>query len=361
MSEDAYHKLAARLDAIPNGFPSTDSGVELRLLATIYTPEEAALTSELKLLCEPPADIAARVGMDADDLRETLKAMGRRGLLRVEKRDGQLVFGLLPFVVGIYEEQLPRMDEEMAALFEEYVQETQGGMLRDTPSVHRVVPVEESIPFELEIFPYERATEMLEGAKAWGVRDCICRKQQNLIGKGCDHPVENCLVFANKEGAFDHSEASRPISLEEALEILQEARLAGLVHSTGNYQDGHFYICNCCTCSCGILRGVSEFNIPTAIAHSDFRSTVDGDLCVACKDCVEWCQFGALSVPDDADVVVVDYARCVGCGQCVTVCLEGALSMERRPEGEVGAPLPSIREWMVQRAQDRDISIFDVL
>ena len=61
MSEDVYRRLAKRLDAIPNGFPATESGVELKLLAKIYTPDEAALTSQLKLLCEPPADIAARV------------------------------------------------------------------------------------------------------------------------------------------------------------------------------------------------------------------------------------------------------------------------------------------------------------
>ncbi|MDY7079365.1 MAG: hypothetical protein SXV54_20825 [Chloroflexota bacterium] len=31
-SKDVYRKLARRLGAIPNGFPATESGVELRLL-----------------------------------------------------------------------------------------------------------------------------------------------------------------------------------------------------------------------------------------------------------------------------------------------------------------------------------------
>ena len=31
MSEDVYRRLAQTLDAIPNGFPATESGVELRL------------------------------------------------------------------------------------------------------------------------------------------------------------------------------------------------------------------------------------------------------------------------------------------------------------------------------------------
>jgi electron transport complex protein RnfB len=250
------------------------------------------------------------------------------------------------------------MDEEMAALFEQYCQETQGGIVGDVPSLHRVIPVGEVIPFELEIFPYERATELLEGAKSWGVRDCICRVQQRLVGKGCDRPVENCVVFAPAEGAFDRSEVDHAITKEEALQILREAEEAGLVHSAGNYRSGNFYICNCCTCCCAILRGVAEFGIPTAVARSDFYMVVDAELCIGCGDCVERCQFGALSVPED--VSVVDYVRCVGCGLCATVCPSDALHLERRPEGEVPLPPADIREWRTQRVETRGIRSLDV-
>ncbi len=376
MHEEVYRKLAQRLDAIPNGFPATESGVELRLLAKIFTPEEAALAATMRLTREPAADIAARAGVDHKAAYRTLKGMIRKGLARVKKEKGQLIFGLMPFVVGIYEEQLPRMDAELATLFEQYYQETQGiGITQDAPAVHRVIPVEEVIPFDLEIFPYERASELLEGAKSWGVRDCICRVQQRLIGKGCDHPVENCLMFAPVEGVFDHGETTRAITKEEALRILHEAEEAGLVHSTGNYRNRHYYICNCCTCCCGILRGVAEFGIPTAVARSDFYAVVDPEMCAGCSDCVERCQFGALSVPDDVPSTssgrapstssghccVVDYVRCVGCGLCATACPTGALHLERRPEGEVPPPPADIKEWMVQRAEKRGISVSDVL
>ena len=49
MSEDVYRELAQRLDAIPNGFPATESGAELRLLAKIFTPEEAELAGALPI------------------------------------------------------------------------------------------------------------------------------------------------------------------------------------------------------------------------------------------------------------------------------------------------------------------------
>jgi electron transport complex protein RnfB len=361
MTEDVYRRLAQRLDAIPNGFPSTESGAELRLLEKIFRPEEANLASVMRLTGETAATIASRAGVEPKEAYRTLKTMAREGLIVASKGEGELVFCLMPFVVGFYEEQLPRLDEELARLFEEYYRETAGGgaLIKSAPPGHRIIPVEQSIAFEPEIFPYERASELLEGAKAWGVRDCICRVQQRLVGKGCDHPVEVCLLFAPIEGAFDHSHVTRAITKEEALRILRETEEAGLVHSTANYREGHFYICNCCTCCCGFLRAVAEFGVPTAIAHSDFRVVVGEEECVGCGECVERCQFGALLMPED--VCVVDYARCVGCGQCTTVCPSDALRLERRPEGEIPPPPLNEGEWMARRAEERGLSLAGML
>jgi Pyruvate/2-oxoacid:ferredoxin oxidoreductase delta subunit len=222
-----------------------------------------------------------------------------------------------------------------------------------------VIPVEESIPFDLEIFPFEKASALIENAKSWGVRDCICRVQQHLVGKGCDRPVESCLVFAPIEGFFDHSEVDRPLSKEAALKILHEAEEAGLVHSTGNYRNNTHYICNCCTCCCGILRGVAEFGIPTAVARSDFRAVVEAEICMGCEDCQEWCQFGALSFDDG--VCLVSEAHCVGCGLCVQACDTEALTMKRLPEEETTQPPADLRSWMMVRAEKRRLSMGDLL
>jgi electron transport complex protein RnfB len=355
MSEDVYRRLARTLDAIPNGFPATESGADLRLLAKIFEPEEAELAAVMRLHRETAEVIAERAGVDASAARRRLKTMARKGQIRFGRREKELVFGLMPFAVGFYEEQLPRMDRELAELFEAYFQEVyslggrQGGL-----SVHRVIPVEEAVPAGVEIYPYERASELLENAKSWGVRDCICRVQQKLVGKGCDRPVENCISFAPVEGAFDGSDVTRPISKEEAFQILREAEDAGLVHSPGNYRDGNYYICNCCTCCCGVLRSVAEFSIPTAVAKSDFVLVVDDDLCAGCGDCLARCQFGALALPDG--VCVVDPGRCVGCGLCVVVCPSEALHLERRPPGEVPPPPADFMDWMAQRAKERGLA-----
>ena len=139
---------------------------------------------------------------------------------------------------------------------------------------------------------------------------------------------------------------------------MQVAAEAGLVHTVSNDQRGSSYICNCCTCSCGILRGISELGIANAVAHSAFVNTVDEDLCIACEDCLEYCQFDALSM----DLVAqVDQLRCVGCGACVQACPEEALILIRRLEHEV-APIPvSKSDWMEQRASARGIDFQEVL
>jgi ferredoxin len=360
-SEDVYKKLARRLDAIPHGFPATESGVELKILAKIFTPQEAELASIMRLTPEPATEIAARAGGDAGEVEGMLREMARKGQIRARRGEEGLIFGLMPFIVGIYEQQMPRLDEELASLVEEYFQETRGAVSvgSTTPAIHRVIPVNEAIPFDLEVFPYERASELLESAKSWGVRQCICRVQQKLIGKGCDHQVENCLMFAPVENAFDQSEADRPITKEEAFAILGEAEEAGLVHCAANQQGQVFYICNCCTCCCGVIRSLAEFGKPIALARSDFRSAVNAELCTGCGECVERCQFGALSVTED--LCVVNYDRCVGCGLCVSVCPTEALRLERRPQGEVPATPADQVEWMAQRARERGIDITEVL
>ena len=127
MDDTPYRELAARLDELPQGFPPTEDAAELRLLARLFTPEEAALAARLRLTLETPAEIASRiggrVGGDPQALRGQLKEMAKRGLITAGRAaTGGLGFGMMPFVVGIYEMQAGRIDAELAQLFEDGLQ-----------------------------------------------------------------------------------------------------------------------------------------------------------------------------------------------------------------------------------------------
>jgi ferredoxin len=360
VGSDVYRRLARRLDAIPNGFPATESGVEIELLAKIFSEDEARIAAVMRLGPEAVSDIAARAGVDEAAAARSLKRLAKKGLVRGRRAAGRFTFGLRPFMVGIYEAHLPRMDAEFAALFERYLKETGGGTIfADEPAIHRVIPVDQAIPFEIEIFPYEHATDLVEGARSWGVRDCICRVQQKLIGKGCEHEIENCIMLAPFENAFEKSEATRAIGKDEALGILRAAADAGLVHSTANTREEIFYICNCCTCCCGVLRGVAEFGQRGAVAPSGFRARVDHEACVGCGACVERCRFRALSVTEGK--CAVERSLCVGCGVCVAACAVGALELERAQSEEFPRPPADEQEWLSERARGRGLALEDVL
>ena len=358
MEIDTYRMLAQRLDSLPNGFPPTADGSELRLLSYLFTPEEAELAAQLRLTKETPEQIASRSGGDPQELAPRLKSMAKRGLIAAERMEGGLGYGLMPFVVGIYEMQIGRIDAELAHLFEDYYQRAFGQVLSISPPVHRVIPVRESVRVDMEIRPYESAAEIIARAQAWGVLDCICRKQKSLLGEACEHPIDVCMALSSQPGVFDHSTVVHAQTQEEALQTLQRAAHAGLVHTVSNNQRGTWYICNCCTCSCGVLRGLSEMGIANVVARSPFVNQVDEALCLACQDCLDYCQFNALSLDE---VAHVDQLRCVGCGVCVPACPEGALVLVRRPGDEIETVPVTEMDWMEQRAAGRGISLDQVL
>ena len=360
MNESSYKQLAQRLDALPNGYPPTAEGVELQLLATLFSEEEAALAAKLKFPLETAERIAARTGGDVQLIRGMLKDMARRVLIRVGRTDDGLGYGLMPFVVGIYEGLLGQINAEQAQLFEEYYLGAFGEMLSVKPQVHRVIPINESVQGGMEIHPYESASALVNHAQSWGVMDCICRKQKAMIGESCDHPVDVCLVMNKRPHAFDDHEVIHALSNEEALATLERAADAGLVHSVSNNQRGTHYICNCCTCSCGILRGMADLGIANVVARSAFVNVVDETLCLGCEDCLDYCQFDALSL-NEAFVMQVSSLRCVGCGVCVSSCLDEALSLVRRSEEEVKAPPVTILDWGMERALERNLDLSQIL
>ena len=134
---------------------------------------------------------------------------------------------------------------------------------------------------------------------------------------------------------------------------------AGLVHSVSNNRQDITYICNCCTCSCGILRGMADLGIANVVARSAFVNQVDESLCMGCQDCLDYCQFDALSLRDE--IAFVNEIKCVGCGVCVPACPESALILTRRSPEEI-LPVPANEsDWRFQRASARGLDINNVL
>ena len=153
-------------------------------------------------------------------------------------------------------------------------------------------------------------------------------------------PLDVCLIIGEPFAGFvaeHHPRRSRWITQEEAVGILQAENERGHVHHAF-FKDamfGRYYaICNCCTLllrrDAGAAAAARRCWPPLATS-----AELDEALCIGCGECIETCQFGALSL--DGVTSRVDAEKCMGCGVCVSHCAQGALSLER--DAARGEPL----------------------
>lgn len=332
MPPDVYQQLARFLDDLPGGFPSTDSGVEIKILKRLFTPEEAALAMHLALIGEPPRVIARRAGKPLAQVAETLARMERKGLIYARHEEGKEPhYTATHFVVGIYEFQLNKMDAELAAYFDEYLPHyLQLDVWKKAPQL-RTIPVGESIDPGLEVMDYERAEALVRSQTKFSVAPCICRQEKELLGERCDKPMETCLSFGTGADFYVRNGMGRTIEMEEALAILKLAEQAGLVLQPGAAK-GASFICCCCGCCCGVLTNIKRHPRPAELMHAAFYAVHDDDLCDGCGLCLDRCQMEAIALDDG--IARVDRARCIGCGLCVTACPNQAISLMRKPDSE---------------------------
>jgi electron transport complex protein RnfB len=233
---DVYEKLRERLDMFPQGFAKTKSGVELEILKRLFSEEEAEIMLHLKPLPEKLADIARRIGKDEKKLGDMLYDMSKRGLImRWQAPDNEKYYFLIPWIIGIYEHQLNNLTKENVELFEKYYEEGMVPSWKDRKTgMVRVIPVQKEIEGKTEIQPYEKVSEIIEKHTRFAVADCICRKEQKMLGHGCDKLMEACMSFGPGADFYIENGIGREITKDEAKKILAKAEEDGLVHCSTN-------------------------------------------------------------------------------------------------------------------------------
>ncbi len=332
MQSDVYQKLAQHLDNLPAGYPATESGVEIRILQQLFTPEEAHLSLHLTLIAENARVLARRAGMTVDDTKNLLEHMEKKGLLFVVHEEGkEPLYQAAGFVIGIYEFQLNKLNENLAKDFEEYSSSWFNlEHWKKTPQL-RTIPVGVSIDVEREILPYEKAEDIIRSAKKIAVAPCICRQEKELLGEGCGKPSEVCLVFEKAADYYIHNGLAREIDIEETLHIIKIANDSGLVLQPGNSAKP-MSICACCGCCCGVLLNIKRHPKPASIVSTPFIAELDSATCNGCGVCETRCQMEAINF--DSGFAMLDMDRCIGCGLCISTCPTGALHLRRKPELE---------------------------
>jgi H+/Na+-translocating ferredoxin:NAD+ oxidoreductase subunit B len=328
MTEDIYRKLAKHLDNLPGGFPSTDTGVEFRILKRLFTPEEAEFAQYLTLIPEESRVVARRAKISAQEASRRLETMAQRGLIyRIASKRGQPKYMALQYAIGIWEFHVNDLDQGLAKDMGEYMP-----ILFDhawkKPQL-RTIPVNQSLSAELKVMTYENAEELVGHVRKSVVAPCICRRELGLLGKGCGKPEETCLVFDGGAEYYLRNGLGREISQEEVLDILKTAEEAGLVLQPSNAKE-IANICCCCGDCCGVLRNLKRYPKPASLASTPFFAVIDIETCQGCGVCEDRCQMDAVQPVDEK--ASIDTDRCIGCGLCVTTCPANAVTLARKPE-----------------------------
>ena len=347
---DVYIQLARHLDNLPAGFPSTESGVEIRILKRLFTEAEAELAARLMMMPEPASAIAARIGQSADELEPMLEGMSKKGLIFRSTKNGVRHYMAAQFVIGIWEYHLNDLDEELIRDVNEYLPELmkKQWVQQETKQL-RVIPVGRSIAAGMSVMPYEAAEEIIAKQSKVVVSPCICRREHEMMGKGCGKPMEVCLSFGAGAAFYEENGLGRAVSREEAMEILKTGLSAGLVLQPGNAQKPA-NICMCCGCCCQVLKNLKSLDRPALAVHTNYFAEVAPESCTACGACAAVCQMDAIAV---VDVAAVDCHRCIGCGLCVPACPSEAVSLREKPAEERYIPPRNPFETYLNMARER--------
>ena len=348
--EAIYRDLAAHLDNLPGGYPATESGVELRILKRLFSPEEAELAVCLTMLPETASAIAERTGRDEAGLADRLEGMARKGLLFRLSKDGVKQYAAAQFVVGIWEYHINDLDEALVRDVNAYLPHLAKEVWEKHDTKHlRVIPVSRDVTAEMSITPYEVAEEIIKAQSKIVVQPCICRKEHEIVGDRCAFPMEVCLSFGSAAYYYEENGLGRTLTQEEALAVLEKGRDAGLVLQPANARKP-FGLCMCCGCCCQILKNVKRLEKPAEMVHSNYYAHVEPEECVACEVCVGRCQMDAIRVDG---VAVVDRNRCIGCGLCVGACMPGAMKFVQKDEGDRYVPPGDVVETYMTMARER--------
>ncbi len=352
MHKKIYRKLQEQLDGYSLGFPATESGVELEILERLFSEEDAEVFLALSPVLDTPENIADRLGRDSEAVGSKLDDMAERGLLFRFRKDGNPKYAAPAFVAGIFEFQLPTLDRELAELVEQYGHEAFDEAISDGAAAFlRPVPVNRSLDVHHHVAAYEDAREIIRNAKKIALAECICRKQQGLVEKGCGKPSEACFLFGSNGQYYIDRGMAREVDVKEALTVLEEAQQAGLVTQPGTSQNPGG-MCNCCGDCCGVLRALNKHPRPAEKVFSNYFATVDQELCTGCETCLDRCQMGAITM-DKEEQARVNLERCIGCGLCVITCPEEALKMVSKAKEIRLTPPETNRQQMAMMAEKR--------
>ena len=334
-----YRKLQKYLDSLPIDYPETESGVEIRILKSLFTPQEAEIALKLKLIPQEAKALFRpfkKKGWTLEQFSNQLLNLAKKGSINwIQSKEGINYYGIVYLAAGFYDFQIGKLTKELAKDFDQYCDEGFiSEMLENGILQMRTVPIEKSIPMEYNISNFDEIKSIVENInRTIYLSPCICRQSKDVQGKGCEHPQETCITIGRNPRIL--LEQGRIISKEEALDVLRMSQENGLVICPTNTQKP-FMICSCCGCSCLFLENLKKYENPARFVNSNYFISINEDKCTGCGDCISVCPMNANKVNENV-ISEVDLGYYIGCGVCIPKCPENARTLVKK-EKEVIPP-----------------------
>jgi len=347
--DEIYKKLHKEIDErMPISFPAHKDGLEIEILKSLFTPEEAKIATHLSALPEPLDKIHKRVKkggilITKENLAELLNKLDKKGAIRgggsvYDKKHNRRRYALSQWAVGIFEYQLGRFTKEFAKIANEY---SLGVFYKEfhnkkTIAQMRTIPVEKSLSPEYTVSTYDNIRDIITNkVDKIAIIDCVCRQHHDVLEEPCKlSSIRRCCVMFNKTAERRIKDGQgKEVSKEEIFDILKNYQKEGFVLQPGNDKNPSF-LCICCGCCCGVLTMAKQFPKPAKYYSSNFFAQSNSELCNGCETCVRRCQMDAVTVENDKATVNLD--RCIGCGNCVPTC--GMKAMKLYKKGKIVVP-----------------------
>jgi Pyruvate/2-oxoacid:ferredoxin oxidoreductase delta subunit len=342
VGKDIYRQLGKKIDGLSMRAPWNENFHAI--LRELYSTDEADLVVRMPYNLSNLDQIAKITNIDKTKLHKMIDDLCFKGLIMDIWLKGEYYYQISPLVVGIFEFTMMRTEgklnsKEWAKLFQAYMDDGDiffkanfGNGKKVSPL--RTIPHVETIDTSeyVEVLDFEKATSIVEQADKFCIGICSCRHEKLHTGeKECDVPLEMCFSFDMAADYLIRNKLGKEVSKTEMMEGLARSREHRLVFNADNIKNDISFICNCCGCCCGILRGISQYGYPNTVVTSRFIAKSDHDICSGCENCAEACPINAIVMSDD-DNPNIDTSICIGCGVCALDCETDAMKLVKREQ-----------------------------